>query len=91
MLIVCTAKAPTGATTHHLVRAETGAGAHRRIRPLLSPGSHIDTVSLEHWLQTQGPLPQDLRPLDQVTQTERTAIEAAGGQLIPAATPPPGA
>ena len=89
MLIIAIATAPTGSVTHHLVREETGSAAYRRLRPLLSPGSHIDTMSLEHWRDTRGELPRDLRPLGQVTRAERAAIKAAGGRLIRVSTPPP--
>ena len=89
MLIVCTATAQDGRVTRHLVRAETGPEAYHRLKPLLSPGSHLDTCSLGHWLETRGPLPQDLRALDQPTAAELAGIEAAGGRLISPSTPPP--
>ena len=62
---------------------------HRRLRPLLTPGSQIETRSLDYWQTTRGELPRDLRLLDQVTREERAAIRAAGGRLIPASTPAP--
>ena len=89
MLIVCTAETPDGRVTRHLVRDETGAGAYRRLRPLLTPGSQIDTMSVEYWTATRGHLPRDLRALDRPTSAELAAIAAAGGQLIPTSTPPP--
>ena len=89
MLVIATATRTTGAVTHHLVRAENGPAAYRRIKPLLSPGSLVDTMSLEHWAAKIGPLPQDLRALDHPDKAELAAIAAAGGRLIPASTPAP--
>ena len=89
MLVICTATAPDGRQTHHLVRAETGSDAYRRLNPLLTPGSELDTCGLEYWLATRDPVPEDLRPLDEPTAAELAAIEGAGGRLIPSSTPRP--
>ena len=84
MLIIAIATSPEGRVTHHLVRAEGGSAAYRRLRPLLPVGSQINTMSLEHWRETRGDLPRDLRPLDKLSREERAAILAGAGRLIPA-------
>lgn len=58
--IVCTATAPDGRRTHHLIPAVSGAMAYRKLKPLLSPGSTIETASVPEYMRRHGNLPATL-------------------------------
>ena len=89
MLIIAIATSPADAVTHHVARDETGSAAYRRLRPLLPVGTQIDTMSVDRWLETRGPLALDLRPLDALSADDRDRLERLGARLIDPSTPPP--
>ena len=72
MHVICTATAPDGHITHHLVLAESGGNAVRQLKPLLSPGSRISTASVPEYMRRHGRLPETLcGPTGKHTTPER--------------------